>query len=420
MAPESAPFPFPPETGNRPPRPLSPRTWPRWVLGTAIALVVLLAALRLALPSIVLWYVNRTLDDIPPYHGQAGAIGISLWRGAYQIYDLKLVKREGKKPAVPFFSCPVTDLSVKWAGLVHGSVVGKATLWQPKLNFVADSDDGAQQTGISASWTDTFARLFPLKIDRAAIHDGEIWFHNETSHPPVHLKLDRLEASAENLVNSRRLSDTLVTTIEADARLMESGKLHALVKSDVFVKPPSFELQLSVDALDLVKLNDFFKAYLNVRMESGTFDLYSQLKSNHGNFSGYLKPLLDHVNVEIGKDPNPFQAVWDAVVATFLEILRNQPKDRIATVIPVSGSVQDPHFGVLDSLFNILRNAFIHSFLPGFENAVSSDHPAAALKTPPPQPTEKAPDQSADKKAAKEKKAEKNAGADAAAKQAAQ
>src|ERR687887_2238241 len=92
--------------------PRRPRRWPKWGVAILATLVVALVALRIALPTIVRDYVNRTLSKIPGYRAQVGDIDIHLWRGAYTIHQTNVVRTSGKVP-VPFFSSPTIDLSVQ-------------------------------------------------------------------------------------------------------------------------------------------------------------------------------------------------------------------------------------------------------------------------------------------------------------------
>ncbi|HKU44662.1 MAG TPA: hypothetical protein VJR89_41165, partial [Polyangiales bacterium] len=82
----------------------------RKVLLGGLVVVVLLVGARLALPYVVLRYVNKTLDELPGYSGSVADIDISLWRGAYQIKGLRVVKTGGHVP-VPFVSAWLIDLS---------------------------------------------------------------------------------------------------------------------------------------------------------------------------------------------------------------------------------------------------------------------------------------------------------------------
>jgi hypothetical protein len=66
--------------------------WARWGLATLPVLVVALVAFRIALPTIVRDYVNRTLSKIPGYRGQVTDVDIHLWRGAYTIRGANVVR----------------------------------------------------------------------------------------------------------------------------------------------------------------------------------------------------------------------------------------------------------------------------------------------------------------------------------------
>jgi hypothetical protein len=91
----------------------------RFVLPALGVLVVLLIAARVAAPSFVRWYVNRTIDQSPLYDGKIGDVNIHLWRGAYSIEDVRLNKVTGNVP-VPLFAAKRIDLAIEWNALLHG------------------------------------------------------------------------------------------------------------------------------------------------------------------------------------------------------------------------------------------------------------------------------------------------------------
>jgi hypothetical protein len=70
-----------------------------------------LIGLRIALPHIVRKYVNKKLDEMPEYDGRIGDVDIRLWRGAYSIQGIEIIKTEGDVP-VPFFSSRRVTFSV--------------------------------------------------------------------------------------------------------------------------------------------------------------------------------------------------------------------------------------------------------------------------------------------------------------------
>jgi hypothetical protein len=94
----------------------------------------LLIAFRIALPYILLRFVNKELQTIPGYTGHVDDIDVHLIRGAYTIKVIKLDKTGGKIP-VPFFSAEAIDLSVEWSAIFHGRLVGKIIVQHPIINF---------------------------------------------------------------------------------------------------------------------------------------------------------------------------------------------------------------------------------------------------------------------------------------------
>src|SRR5580658_10348853 len=83
-------------------------------------IVVLLAvAGRLTLPIGLKWAVNRRLNEIPDYQGSVDDVHVALWRGAYALKGLRIVKRTARG-SVPFATGRTIDFSLAWRDLIHG------------------------------------------------------------------------------------------------------------------------------------------------------------------------------------------------------------------------------------------------------------------------------------------------------------
>src|SRR5437870_3590939 len=160
------------------------RGWRKGVIWTLGILIVLLVGLRLALPSIVEKYVNRKLASLPGYTGRIGKVSIHLIRGAYTIHGINVLKKEGEVP-VPFFEARKVDFSMQWSELFHKSLVGEIEVNTCRVNFVKGKTEKETQTSIDDSWLDVVKELFPFKINRFAIRDGEIWFRDFYAKPKV-------------------------------------------------------------------------------------------------------------------------------------------------------------------------------------------------------------------------------------------
>jgi hypothetical protein len=93
----------------------------RWTRRNKIAfgvliVVGLLLGARLTLPYVVKDYVNRQLAALKAYDGRVADIDLHLWRGAYSIDGIEIVKTGAPRP-VPFFKARRLNLSVEWRSL---------------------------------------------------------------------------------------------------------------------------------------------------------------------------------------------------------------------------------------------------------------------------------------------------------------
>ena len=337
-----------------------------------IAVIIILLAFRVALPYIVKNYVNNVLDQIPGYKGRVGDIDMHLWRGAYEIENVSLIKTSGKIP-VPFFSAESIDLSLQWDALFDGSLVGKITVLNPKLNFVTGPTKEKSQKSINGSWLDKVKKLFPLKINHFEIKNGQIHFRNFYSDPQVNIFLDSLYVTAENLTNSKKISKSLIAKIDAKGKAMKSGIFILHLDIDPFAKQPTFDLKAKLTDVDLVKLNSFIKAYGKFDVEKGTFDLAGEFAAANGKFEGYIKPFFKNMKVlSIKKDiKNPLKLFWEAVVGAVTGLFKNQKENQLAAKIPFSGSFNDPSADIWSTIGSILENAFIRALVPNIEGTVS-------------------------------------------------
>src|SRR5215204_27699 len=127
-------------------------------------------------------------------------VDIHLWRGAYTIRQVEIVKTTGQVP-VPFFSAPIVDLSVEWKALLDGAFVGEIQFEQPKINFVHGRSSATTQVGVDKPWTDKIRELFPLKINRFTVRDGEVHYRDFNRTPKVDVEIDQIRMVATNLTN---------------------------------------------------------------------------------------------------------------------------------------------------------------------------------------------------------------------------
>jgi hypothetical protein len=128
-----------------------------------VGFILILAILaHLYLHAYLIRYVNRKLNNIPDYRAHLEDIGIHLWRGAYSIEGINVLKRDGSA-TLPFFKAKTIDISLQWKELLHRHIVAQVLLEEPQINFISSANKNIQQTGVDDSGQDQVKALIPFK-----------------------------------------------------------------------------------------------------------------------------------------------------------------------------------------------------------------------------------------------------------------
>ncbi|WP_025764646.1 DUF748 domain-containing protein [Dyadobacter tibetensis] len=342
---------------------------------TLISLVLFLAALRIALPYILLHFANKSLAEMKGYSGHIQDIDLALIRGAYRIDSIYLNKTDSVSGTqTPFFSASVIDLSIEWKALLKGSLAGEVQLEKPYLVFTKDKVEPADVAEDSASFKKVLDGFMPLNINRFEINNGRIRYRDLTSSPQVDIQMDQMHLLAQNLRNSYDSTSLLPASVDASAQIYE-GKLTLDAKLNPLADVPTFDMSAELNNTNLVKLNDFFQAYAKIDVNKGLFGLYTEVAAKDNHFAGYVKPILKDLDI-LGKEDrkdNIFQKLWEGIAGGVGQILRNHPKDQVATKIPFKGELKDPKTNVWYALGQILQNAFIQALQPSIDGEISMD-----------------------------------------------
>jgi hypothetical protein len=188
--------------------------------------------------------------------------------------------------------------------------------------------------------------------------------------PPVDVQLTELNVQVDNLTNVHDDVRRLVATVTATGLAMGHAKVEFQTKFDPFSYNPTFQMGLKMLGLDVTKTNDLAKAYGQFDFEHGWFDLVVEVDAKEGELEGYVKPLFRNLKIFTLKDAGKKDILamfWEALLGTVSEAIENQPRDQLATFIPISGNVSGPDTDLFATLLNVLRNAFIRAYLPRLE-----------------------------------------------------
>lgn len=344
---------------------------PLWICLTLLALLV---AVHAALPYVIRDYLNDALADMGDYRGHIEDVDLALWRGAYRINGLSIVKAERDVP-VPFVEAPQIDIAVSWHDLWYEhAVVARVMFNKPQVNFVDGSSSEDTQTGEGVDWREQLNKLLPITLNEVRVSDGILGFYNFNSSPPVELQARAVNASLYNLTNVADEQGNRVARFEGTAQLLGHAPLEASAVFDPFHNFEDFEFRVRATDIELTRLNDLANAYGKFDFKRGSGDLVVEASAENAQLSGYIKPLLRDVEVfdwrqdVENEDKSVLRSIWEALVGGSEKALQNQRKDQFATRVELGGSTRQQDISALQAFVGILRNGFIEAFTARYEN----------------------------------------------------
>lgn len=342
-----------------------------------LGIVVLLVVVRLVLPYILLHYANKSLANMKGYYGHVDDLDLSLYRGAYTIHDIYLNKIDSlTNEQTEFFKSKKVDTSIEWEALFHGSFVGEFKFLSPVLKFTKHKVEIGDLKKDLNYFQTLLDSIMPLKINRVEMTDGEIHYIDFTKSPKVDVSLKEIHLLASNLTNVIDKDVKLPSTINAEA-VCYGGTLSYKMKLNALEEYPTFDINAELKNTKLVQLNDFLTSYAGFDVNKGSFGLYTEMAAKEGKFKGYVKPLIKDLDV-VGKEDKRdkfFQKLKESLIGAVGVIFRNPKSDQVATKVSFEGDFSDPKSSRLDTIWELVRNAFIQALLPSVDNQININSP---------------------------------------------
>lgn len=340
-----------------------------------LSIIGALVVFRLILPYIVLKYVNKKLANLEEYYGHVDDIDLHLYRGAYEIKDIRIVKKvdKGSKvDTIPFFKSPSIDLSVEWSAVFEGAIVGEINVEKPVINFVKEKHKGEDVKADTADFATLVDELMPITINRFDIHNGEVHYRDLEASPKLDIALRNINITATNLTNVTESQDLLPATLKATADAYQ-GKFYLTAKFDGLAKVPTFDMSTEARGVNLVLLNDMLREYANFDVKKGMFSMYGEFAAKNNKFGGYVKPFLTDLDVvQWNKEEGNFkQILWESLIGGAAELLQNQRTEQLATKIPINGTFDKTQVNKWYAISYVLRNAFLNALRPSLDNSIN-------------------------------------------------
>ncbi len=308
------------------------------------------------------------------YNGHVEDIDIWLIRGAYVINDIKIWETDSSsysKDSFPFFKANAIDLSLEWKSLFRGRIVGKVQMTNPVINFTQKPVDTSNIKSDTADFRELVRNIMPLTINYFKIKNGEIHYIDRYTSPKVDLLMNRIFSTATNLSNVSNKDTLLPSHIHADGKAYD-GLFRLDINLDPLNKIPTFDFNAELTDLNLVKVNDFLKAYAYMDVSAGTFSIYTEFAAKNGKFSGYIKPLIKEIKIDPWSPGESLKrSLWETVVSGVAFVLTNHRTDEIGTKVEMDGKFNNPKIGIVNSIKYLIVNAYIQALKPTIDNTIN-------------------------------------------------
>jgi hypothetical protein len=327
-------------------------------------IAIILIAARIYLPFFIEDQINRNINEMEGMSGGVENVSLGIIRGNARLSDLAIYNEEYPDPSTPFVTVASTDISVNWRALFNRKLVARVDLDSVVVNYVIFEEVEPEEVDI----VEMLRELMDFQVD-LNITNSKVNFADITTDPPVEVSFNDINTSARYLTNEIYSNDTLPAIITLSAAVMGTGSISAGLGINYMKEIPDFELELELENVDLTDFNEFAREYGGFAMESGVLHLYTESAANEGFLKGYMKPLLDDINIG-SDDPDLLKEFYEAALDVTASLLESPDEGYVATRVEFEGKIDDPEVRVMGAIWNLLRNAFIDGFSRGIENAI--------------------------------------------------
>jgi hypothetical protein len=311
------------------------------------------------LPSLFKNIINKQLGKIPLFKGHINSIGISFIHRHIIIRKINIDKINAEtKQASIYSSIEQVTINFEWLMLFSKQLV--IDFKAPNTCIYFNQNRLKQLQKIKAD-LDVPVIIKSVVIDKASfeyIHTGtkpitEVLVKN--------IKVEMLNIDAQPLKRA-----TYMVKAKAD---MCDGKLDSALTIQLGNVNPTFDMDIKLTGVRLIKLNSFFMAYAQFDVNKGVFDLFVEANAKLGSFGGYIKPIITGLDVLGPEDRNASigNKLWQGLIGFITTMFENQRHNTIASKIPFDGTFKDPKVNVTYAIIEVSINAFVESIRPSFD-----------------------------------------------------
>ncbi|HKV09608.1 MAG TPA: DUF748 domain-containing protein [Thermoanaerobaculia bacterium] len=210
----------------------------------------------------------------------------------------------------------------------------------------------------------------PVKIDRFRLNDSLVGVVNRNADDPYRLFVSNADLTVTNLSSGFKGGPAVA---KLTGKFMGSGTARGSATFREDNNGPDFDMAIAIEGASLPSMNDLLRSYGKLDVVKGTFSVYSEISIQNRQIKGYVKPLIKDVDVYDSKQDKKkpvLKKIYEKIAGGLSHILENQPRDEVATVVDLSGTLDDPNSSIWEVVVRLVSNAFVKAILPGFDHEV--------------------------------------------------
>lgn len=318
-----------------------------------------IAIIDTLLPSLFKNIINRHLGKLPLFKAHVGGIGISFINRHIIIRKVNIDKINAEtKQASVYSSVEQVTINFEWLMLFKKELVIDFKATNTSIYF--NHNRLKQLQKIKADLD------IPVTIKSAVIDNASFEYINTGTKPITEIMVRNITVAMLNADAQPLKKATYMVKTKAD---ICNGKLDSTITIQLGNANPSFDMDIKLTGLRLIKLNSFFMAYAKFDVNKGVFDLFIEANAKLGSFGGYIKPIITGLDV-LGpedRDLSIGNKIWQGLIGFVTTMFENQRHNTIASKIPFDGTFKDPDVNVTYAIIEVFLNAFVESIRPAFD-----------------------------------------------------
>lgn len=227
-----------------------------WVGSAILVLLVLVVAASFLLDEPLRRRMEADLNHrLKGYTVRIGRLDFHPFGFSLDLEDSTIYQNEHPDP--PIATIANLTASVHWKALLFGSLVADFEVDDPRVHIDLGqfNQEAKDEVPIKdKGWQDAVQAIYPLKINRFEIHNGDLTYVDRGPFKP--LRVTKIEFVAENIRNVESAAGSYPSPVRAQGVIFDTGKVTLDGNADFLAEPHvTVKADLKLDQVTL----DYFK-----------------------------------------------------------------------------------------------------------------------------------------------------------------